>query len=203
MSPINTPKILPMEAYFLAALTAVPSSAGQEMLRIRQRPSFINISRPAIPIHTIALRRLKAVTDLSITRMSEMLNVERRTLYNWVDGKPISPANESHLEQILSAIEALGGVNPESVRRSLLSIDEHGVSPMERFREGHYQEAAKQLADSLNNAGRGYPDGMPLGRRDLVASLRVEDEEAGEGLPMTSTPGRRLRIAGKVLDTRD
>jgi len=203
MSPVYQPRIMPLEACFIAFLTAAPSPAGQDNLCTKPKYQLVDISRPATPSHTLAFRRLRTLTGLSKTRLSEMLCVDRRTPYNWEDGKPISPSNEAHLGQILAALEPLEEWGPESIRGSMLSIDEIGVCPLDRFREGQYQEATARMITALENGGRSSFGAIALGHRDLAASLRVSDLDTDEDLPMTSKTGIRLRIAGKVIQSRD
>ena len=48
---------------------------------IQKGPILITTSQPALPQHTHTFRRLKALTGLSVTRLAEILGVERRTLF--------------------------------------------------------------------------------------------------------------------------
>lgn len=191
-------RILAMDMYFMAAVVAVPSGAIQSA--IQARPILIHTSQPALPQHTIAFRRLKAISGLSMTRLAELLGVERRTLYFWDEGKPILPSNENHLEAILGGIEDMGEVSPELMRRSLMAMNEHGICSADRFREHMYKEAVDQLGTAILNHGNSSVAMRGMGHRGLAQILRVE--ESDEGVPEISRVPKRIRIPRKAPASR-
>ena len=191
-------RILAMDMYFLAMAAAVPSNAACPA--IQAGPILINISQPALPQHTHAFRRLKAISGLSMTRLAEILGVERRTLYFWDEGKPIHAANENHLGAVLGGIEAMGEVAPDLMRRSIMAINEQGICSADRFREHLYQEAVDQLGQAILNRGNSSVVMRNLGHRGLAQILSIE--ESDEGVPVIDRAPKQTLVSRKVAPNR-
>lgn len=191
-------RILAMDMYFLAAVAAVPSGAFQPATQVG--PILIHTSQPALPQHTHAFRRLRAISGLSMTRLAEVLGVERRTLYFWDEGKPIQPSNENHLAAILSGIESMGGVSPDLMRRSLMAINEQGICSADRLREHLYKEAVDQLAKAILNQGNSSVGMRGMSHRNLAQILNIE--ESDEGIPAITRAPKRIRVPLKAPTSR-
>jgi transcriptional regulator with XRE-family HTH domain len=191
-------RILTMEMYFLAMAAAIPSSAVCPA--IQAGPILINISQPALPQHTHTFRRLRSISGLSMTRLAEILGVERRTLYFWDEGKPIKSPNENHLEAVLSGIESMEGVAPELMRKSILAINEQGFCSADRFRERLYHEAVAQLGQAILNRGNSSVGMRGLGHRRLAQILSTEDSD--EGVLAIDRAPKQTRIPRKVTPDR-
>lgn len=200
MTRLNVPiKIMAMEMYFTAAITG--SSAPISHGAIRPVPHMLMTSQPALPRHTLRFRHLKALSNLSMTRLSEVLRVDRRTPYNWEKGKPIDPVNEKHLELVIQVLTSFGEVSSELMGRSILAINEQGLSSADYLREYKYQEAGDQLARAIANQGISTVAAPLLGHRPLAQQLEV-DKEADQGVPPTERVTKRVHIPLKAPTPR-
>lgn len=199
MPPYGTVKLMAMEMYFMAALSGSPAAPCQPTFR--PLPTILQANQPALPRHIVVYRRLKALTNLSKVRLSEILNVDRRTPYFWESGGNIDPENETHLETVFSVLSSMGQVPADLMRRSVMAVNQQGLSSADYLREHNYQEASKQLADALANQGNSMVTALFLSHRPVAQLLEVEDE-AEQGVPPSSRAAKRVKIPLKVTAHR-
>ena len=192
-------KVMAMEMYFMAALSGSPSVPCQSSFQ--PVPTIHQVRQVAVQRHILGLRRLKVLTDLSMTRLSEILNVDRRTPYFWEKGGNIDPDNEAHLETVLVVLASVGQVSADLMRRSILAIDQHGLSTADYLREHRYQEAGEQLNAAIANQGSSMLTMPFLGHRSLKQLLELEDG-ADQGVPPSSRTARQVRIPLKATSRR-
>lgn len=201
MNPANGTKLLVMDLYFLSAMAAAPVQPqrwGKATSIFNAKPDLIVTTHSAIPLHTLALRRLKDLSGLSTTRLAELLGVERRTVYFWEDEKPISESNERHLDSILDTLDSVGVISPVLMRKALMAIDEKGVSVAEIFRTRNYEAARKRLELVLSNDGQSALGDFSWRHRTFTEVLNIDEDESGEGLPAKVKQGRPIKVGGKV-----
>ena len=96
------------------------------------------------------LSEIQAKTDLSRTRLADLLNINRRTLNNWTKGATISKKNRVHLAKTLEVIRCAdkGSANLNSAALYVRQI-QSDPSPFEAIRAGNYEYAKQRLFDGL------------------------------------------------------
>lgn len=155
--------------------------------------------------HILRFRRLKALTALSMTRLSEILCVDRKTPYNWANGKPIGTLNERHLNAVLDVICSVQSVSGELMRRAILAPGPDGLSCADLLAEQRYLDAKNQLFEALSHAGRSTIPAPPLEHRSVTELLKANEESDEEIQPIR--PSGRLpkptQIPLKALGRRD
>ena len=195
MTSYGTVKVMAMEMYFMAALSGNPTATCRPTFR--PLPTIFPANQAALPRHFLVYRRLQGLTALSKARLSEILNVDRRTPYFWEKGGNIDPDNEAHLEKVLSVLASVGQVPANLMRKSIMAINKKGLSSADYLRERRYQDAGKQLAAALANQGNSTLTAPLLGHRSMAQLLELE-EDADQGvLPSTRAP-KRLNLPLKA-----
>jgi hypothetical protein len=68
-----------------------------------------------------AIEELRKLTDLPLTTIAGMLGVERRSVYFWIEGRPISPDNQTRLEALQSMARRFDQGEPSQTAGVLLA----------------------------------------------------------------------------------
>lgn len=73
------------------------------------------------PMAATAVQELRRLTNLPLTTLARMLGVERRSLYFWMEGRPIAPDNQARLDDLRSMAVRLDQGNPAETAKLLLA----------------------------------------------------------------------------------
>ena len=79
-----------------------------------------------------AVQDLRRLTQLPLATIAGMLGVERRSLYFWLEGRPIAPDNQTKLEDLRSLAFRLNTGTPSETSELLLASAETTVTRSER-----------------------------------------------------------------------
>ncbi|MDD9744761.1 MULTISPECIES: hypothetical protein [Marinovum] len=74
---------------------------GDSQARLNAISRARSVERSMASENVFEIRRL---TGFSWAKIGELLNVDRRTINNWAQGRPVREANQSHVAMVLSAI---------------------------------------------------------------------------------------------------
>ena len=88
------------------------------------------------------LRRLSGFTWEQLARL---FNVSRRSLHFWASGKPMTPANEEHLQRLLAVVRKIDRGSASANRAVLLGVPEDGSLPFDLLAAGDYDRVLSLL----------------------------------------------------------
>ena len=119
----------------LAPLTRTwdQTTAGVPLLEARSQGSTIG-----------ELRRLSGLTWDQLARLFE---VSRRSLHFWASGKPMTPANEEHLNRTLGVLRRIDRGSSAANRTLLLTAREDGILPFDLLVDGAYDRVVRLLGE--------------------------------------------------------
>jgi hypothetical protein len=85
---------------------------------------------PAVPLSdnvSSELKRIRALTALSVADIAQLCGIKRRHIYNLLDGEPTGPHRAARIREILNHIEKWAGKfrEPATLRSLLLSPLDH------------------------------------------------------------------------------
>ena len=116
--------------------------SGMDRLRAEKRAVFVRVESASENL--FELRRL---TGFSWIRLANLLNVDRRTLNNWVRGGRIRERNCRHIARTLEVMRFADRGSSE--RNSVALYERHTqyqISPFEAIRAGNYERARQLLS---------------------------------------------------------
>jgi transcriptional regulator with XRE-family HTH domain len=121
------------------------SSILRDSLQAELRADSVNAFEPATNL--LELRRL---TDLTWERLANLLNVDRRTLNNWVKGADVRPNNREHIAKTLSVLRY---ADRGTAQGNIAALDDQtfGETPFEAIRAQRYSIARRYMR---HGAGR-------------------------------------------------
>jgi hypothetical protein len=73
------------------------------------------------PMAAAAVQDLRRRTNLPLATLARMLGVERRSVYFWIEGRPIAPENQARLDDLRSLAVRLDQGNPADTAKLLLA----------------------------------------------------------------------------------
>jgi hypothetical protein len=68
-----------------------------------------------------AIEELRRLTSLPLTTLASLLGVERRSVYFWIEGRPISTDNQTRLETLQSLARRLDRGEPSQTAEAVLA----------------------------------------------------------------------------------
>ena len=68
-----------------------------------------------------AIEELRGITNLPLTTLANLLGVERRSVYFWIEGRPISTDNQTRLEALRSLARRLDRGEPSRTAEALVA----------------------------------------------------------------------------------
>ncbi len=89
---------------------------------------------------------IKQLTGYSWATIGELLNVDRRTISNWAQGKPVREANQSHVALVLSAIRYFDRGNTEENQALLERRISGGRNAFRELAEGNAERVKRVLS---------------------------------------------------------
>ena len=121
-----------------------------DILHAQERTASVNIYDA--PENLFELRRL---TGFTWTHLASLLNVDRRTLNNWVKGAKIREQNRLHIAEALKVLRFADRGSAELNFAGLNKQDaRHKLSPFEAIQAGYYELAKQWLSHGLSRPNR-------------------------------------------------
>ncbi len=105
---------------------------------------------------------IRRMTGFSWSAIGELLNVDRRTITNWAQGKPIKEANKDQIALVLSALRYVDRGDVDSNQDLLKRILANGETAIATLAKGNAALVKRALSF-------GEPKKMRLGRPEFVA----------------------------------
>ena len=141
---------------------------------------------------------LRRLTGFTWARLADLLNVDRRTLNNWVKGASIRDRNRRHIARTLEVLR-LADRGSSKVNSSALQerTKPQDPSPFESIRAGNYEVARGNLSLGLASSEKWrvvLETSSWTGEYQSFAIHEAADgTELMEALPYVSEPGYRKR----------
>lgn len=181
-------------------LDAPPSSAARadlgELRSLLRAESRAKAVREAD--HIGNLFEIRRLTGFTWERLADLLDVDRRTLQNWVKGGEVRPANREHLAEVLSILRFADRGSAEDNATALNERSSSGVTPLEAIRHHRYAEARSYLSHGKSRPAASWSG--PAWRRgigEFQPMLRHDDadgSETSDSLPEMQKPASRSRV---------
>lgn len=140
------------------------------------------------------LFELRRLTGLPWKPLANLLNVDRRTLHNWVKGGEVRIANRQHIAKTLSVMRFADRGTAEENVRALMERSSSSVTPFEAIKGGKYLSARQLLSH-----GQSRPLLAPVSTswtgefRPMALHEGADGSEIYEPLPDEPKPVSRKR----------
>ncbi len=202
----------PSSSYFetlenlISGLLVLPTStapwihsieSGMERLRAEKRAVSVRVESASENLF-----ELRRVTGFSWIHLANLLNVDRRTLNNWVKGRKIRERNREHIARTLGVMRFADRGSAELNSVALYERHtQHHISPFEAIRAGNYA-----LARQILSHGSARPDGWQAGTimsrigefQPILMHPDADGTETIEPLPDEPEPVFRKRSIRRV-----
>lgn len=110
-----------------------------------------------------AVREIRSRTQLPMTKLATLLGVERRSLYLWMDGKPLAQHHEAKLEELIGLVTRLDRGDPSQTAADVVAASSPSSrEPVSVDRLSAYRSDPR----SRVARGRSLPVGTLLQRGD-------------------------------------
>lgn len=143
------------------------------------------------------LFEIRRLTGLNWTRLAELLNVDRRTIHNWVKGGQIRKVNRHHVADTLKVLRFSDRGAAELNAKSLETPSASGLTPLDLIKATQYAKARNTLGLGVSRplAATTEPDsGFWSGTfRPMVTHDGADGSERTEPLPNEPMPKSRKR----------
>lgn len=164
-----------------------------DQLYARKRAASVNVEKASENL--FELRRLTGFTWI---HLANLLNVDRRTLNNWVKGRKIRGKNRGHIARTL---EVMRFADRGSAEFNSAALNErhiqYGLSPFEAIRNGNYPIARQLLSHGPSRPDRwqAVTDAMSwVGEfQPMVMHAEADGAETIKPLPDEPEPVSRKR----------
>lgn len=138
----------PFAALEMRALLAEPSTAHVEAIapnvarRLLQKGSVDQYAEQARELDAKdALFEIRRLTGYTWEEIAELVSVDRRTLYNWVQGGRIRRNNNETLREVLVVLRSIDPGDDREMRKQLDRKNAAGERVFELIADGRYQAA--------------------------------------------------------------
>ncbi|WP_066840017.1 helix-turn-helix domain-containing protein [Corynebacterium stationis] len=101
-------------------------------------------AKPETQSASSQISELRELSGLTINQLGRLFGVSRRSVHNWLNGKPMAARHEERAGDILSQVRALPGQTPSEKRAELLASRDGG-SIFHRLRGGADENATLQI----------------------------------------------------------
>lgn len=161
-----------------------PSAFDSGRLINRQKTQSTTLF-PFVKPSSRLIQQLRKKSGLNWTELALMVDVDRRTLNNWANGKEVSRDNLDHLQKLAKSLLDNSSRFSSDNRDALLSSYEQGGRIIDLFKTRLYDQAGEALSAALaagsvnersDNAGfkPNHVESRPL-RERLTADHTVEN----------------------------
>lgn len=179
------------EIWLASRTTSRSRTSIFEILSDRIRAEFRS-SSVSVDDTTENVYELRRLTGLSWIDLADLLNVDRRTLHNWIKGRNVSRRNARHIAETLALMKYVDrGSSDENAsaifRRSVL-----GRTAFEEVKRGQYDEVRRSLSYGNGRTELTTPGTSFAG--DFIPILTHQGaEELGRVTALPSEPRPRSR----------
>lgn len=102
-----------------------------------------------------AINELRHLSGLTWDQLAKVLDVTRRALHHWANGKPMNVLNEARLYRVSAFVQKTDRGDAQLNRAALLSVrEEDGVSVLDLLRKQEYAEAEAIVGRGVGRAKR-------------------------------------------------
>jgi DNA-binding transcriptional regulator YiaG len=181
-----------------SAAVALQPPLQQNIRSIEQTSACASLT---VEKRAAAIGELRRLTGLTWDQLARLLGVSRRTLHFWASGKAMLPANEEHIQRVLSVMRQMDRGTASLNRKVLLEAASRGVLAFDLLAHRRYSDAAIVLG-----RGSGNRVSVPPLSPEAIAARRPmppqQFVEAPEAFVHTQTGARRVaktvrrRVAG-------
>lgn len=92
-----------------------------------------------------AIAELRRLSGLSWDQLAQLFSVTRRALHFWASGKPMTPANEEHLQRLLTVLRKIDRGSATANRRELLASREKGAIALDLLHQQKYDSVVSLI----------------------------------------------------------
>ena len=135
------------------SIPLLPSIAW-ECLLVRTNSGF-SVAENYYPSSSTAIMELRRISGFTWEQLTRLFSVTRRSLHFWASGKPLSAANEEHLQHLLATVRSVDRGDASENRSLLLSALPDGTIPFDLL-------VAKEYDDVLRRLGAGTVRARPI-----------------------------------------
>lgn len=112
--------------------------------------NFINVEEP-----TKNFFEIRRLTNFTWTELATLLNVDRRSIFNWASGSRIRKSNKEHLANTLEVLRFTDSGSSENNGNRLKTLfPDMNTRPIDKIRSKKYEEAKILLG--IGNADRNF-----------------------------------------------
>ncbi len=142
------------------------------------------------------LFEIRRLTGFSWVKLAGLLNVNKRTLFNWVAGAKIRDCNRDHIAKTLEALR-FADRGAAELNSAVLNERRHKRSPFEAIQLGKYELAKQLLSD-----GTSQPETWQIPTTKISPSVEfgqiimhvdADGTESIQPLPYEPEPASRKR----------
>ena len=160
------------------------------------RADLLRVSESAVDAHG-NLFEIRRLTGLNWTRLADLLNVDRRTIHNWVKGGRIRKVNRHHVAETLKVLRFADRGSAELNVSGLEAPSVSGLTALELVKAAQYANARNTLGRGISRpfaAPQESDAGLRTGTfRSIVAHDGADGSEMIEPLPDEPVPRSRKR----------
>jgi transcriptional regulator with XRE-family HTH domain len=95
--------------------------------------------------------KIRQLTGYSWAKIGELLNVDRRTINNWAQGRPVHEANQSHVAMVLSAIRYIDRGDIEENQELLERRISGTLTAFQELAKGNAEGVRRKLSFGESN----------------------------------------------------
>jgi transcriptional regulator with XRE-family HTH domain len=146
------------------------------------------------------IAELRRRSGLTWDQLSRLFGVSRRALHFWASGKPMTRANEEHLQRLLAVLRRFDRGVPSATRCALMQVGVGGAAPFDLLVARRYEQAMMAATAREVVALPRWPSSetvaarAPLPPEQLVEALQDRPRETGRAVrPAASVKVRRRR----------
>lgn len=128
--------------------TSAASSLPAELVPQALQPAQQTTSgEPVAGIQSgAAIAELRRLSGLTWDLLARLFSVTRRALHFWASGKPMMPANEEHLQRLLSVLRKIDRGSASANRRELLAAREDSAIAFDLLQERQYDAVVSLIS---------------------------------------------------------
>lgn len=185
----------------ISGLLSLPTSTASWINLLKSDLLYAEKRAASVNIETASenLFELRRLTGFTWIQLASLLNVDRRTLNNWVRGRKIREQNRGHIAKALEVIRFADRGSAELNSAVLNERDaQHGLNPFEAIRDGKYTIARQFLSHGPSRPGRwqAVTDAMSrIGEfQPIVMHAGADGTETIKPLPDEPEPVSRKRL---------
>jgi transcriptional regulator with XRE-family HTH domain len=191
---VRTPLVV---GVMLAGLgtSSMPAVAAEGPMRPIAAGEHTTSGGPVVLTESVgaAIAELRRLSGLTWEQLARLFAVSRRSLHFWASGKAMSPANEEHVQRVLSVLHKIDRGLASANRAELLTVRADGTIPFDLLAEGHYERVVTAVG-----AGEGHRARAPKPSAAAIAARAPQPPEELVG----ALQDRVHPASGRLLATK-